>query len=176
MESKDVASMKTQKRTFSNQSTSRCASHRGVKFWGVLPTAESSSAVCFLPTELKDDRMENSINGRRYRHILRQLRGCTRRYGPGPPPPSPLPSSRSHPTPTQSAICCTNSCLLKHYFAVHQCYFEMKPIQATQFSILSSFNSVFLPQSQAPQCASHSEVKLHTSESKSKSLGVSGCF
>ena len=30
--------------------------------------------------------------------------------------------------------------------------------------------------SQAPQCASHRGVKLHTMESKSKSLEVSGCF
>ena len=82
-------------------------------------------------TELKDDRMENSINGSRYRHILRYCGGCARRYGPGPPSPhSPplLPAATPYPTPTQSAVCCTNSCLLKHYFAVQQCYFEMKPI------------------------------------------------
>ena len=41
--------------------------------------------------------------------------------------------------PYSYTICCTNSCLLKHYFAMRQCYFEMKPIQAPQFSILSSF-------------------------------------
>ena len=33
-----------------------------------------------------------------------------------------------------------------------------------------------LPKSQAPHCVSHLGVKLHTKESKSKSLRVSGCF
>ena len=32
------------------------------------------------------------------------------------------------------------------------------------------------PQSQGPQCASHCVVKLHTAESKLKSLWFSGCF
>ena len=44
----------------------------------------------------------------------------------------------SHLTPTQSAVCCTNSRLLKQSFAARQCYFEMKAIYALQFSILSS--------------------------------------
>ena len=52
-------------------------------------------------TELKDDRMENSINGSRYRHILRYCGGCARRYGPGPPL---LHAATPYPTHTQS--CC----------------------------------------------------------------------
>ena len=53
-------------------------------------------------TELKDDRMENSINGSRYRHILQYCGGCARLYGPGPPPSPhspPLLPPRSHPLP-----------------------------------------------------------------------------
>ena len=34
----------------------------------------------------------------------------------------------SHLAPTQSAVCCTNSHLLKQSFAMWQCFFEMKPI------------------------------------------------
>ena len=137
---------------------------------------------------IKDDRMENVINGSWYMHNLRQRGGCARRYAPAPlptPPPPPPPLlhrvvakqhctnfakhkilaklfwiSRnfvkfhekfvkheikyfanisqnyksenfcSHPTPTQSAVCCTNSRLLKQSFAAQQCYFEMKPIYA----------------------------------------------
>ena len=45
---------------------------------------------------------------------------------------------RSNPTPTQSAVCCTNSHLLKQSFAARQCFFEMKPIYNPQYSILSS--------------------------------------
>ena len=57
MESKDVARSKNRKNGhFQISLTSRCASYRGVKgtnylkkLRGVLPTAESSSAVYFLP-------------------------------------------------------------------------------------------------------------------------------
>ena len=52
-------------------------------------------------TELKDDRMENSINGSRYRHILHYCGGCARRYRPGP---LHLHAATPYPTPTQS--CC----------------------------------------------------------------------
>ena len=87
---------------------------------------------------IKDDRMENSKNVSRYRHNLLQRGGCARRYGPAPPH-SP-PSSSSTPTYIHrvAAVCCTNSRLLKQSFAAQQCYFEMKPIYAPQFSIPSS--------------------------------------
>ena len=83
------------------------------------------SFVCLCPivliliiTELKDDRMANSINGSRYRHILRYCGVCALRKAvrAGPPPHSPspfLPAAIPYPSPTQSAVCCTNSCLLK---------------------------------------------------------------
>ena len=54
-----------------------------------------------MSAELKDDSMENSINGSRYRHILCYCGGCARRYGPGPPL---LHAATPYPTPTQS--CC----------------------------------------------------------------------
>ena len=40
----------------------------------------------------------------------------------------------------------------------------------------SSSAVCIIPQSQALRCASHRGVKMYTAESKSKSLGVSGCF
>ena len=64
--------------------------------------------------------------------------------GQAPLPPLTPPPPRSHPLPYSYTICCLlhKLCLLKYYFAVRQCSFEMKPIQAPLFSILSSFNSV----------------------------------
>ena len=56
-----------------------------------------------LLTQLKDDRMENSINGSRYRHILRYsalLRWVRKAVRDGPPL---LPLATPYPTPTQSA-------------------------------------------------------------------------
>ena len=40
---------------------------------------------------IKYNRMENSINGSRYRHILRQRGGCARGYAGVPPRPPPPP-------------------------------------------------------------------------------------
>ena len=49
-------------------------------------------------------------------------------------------------------------------------------LRGMHYTAESSSAVCIIPQSQAPQCASHCGVKMHTGESKSKSLGVSGCF
>ena len=59
-------------------------------------------------TELKVDRMENSINGSRYRHILHYCGGCARPYGPGPlssPQPPPTPHLHNLLSAAQTPVC-----------------------------------------------------------------------
>ena len=51
---------------------------------------------------------------------------------------------------------------------------SLRGVKGTNF--LKNSAVCILPRSQAPRCASHRGVKLHTAESKSKSLEVSGCF
>ena len=50
---------------------------------------------------------------------------------------------------------------------------RLRGVQHTEESSSAVCNT---PQSQAPRSATHRGVKMHTAESKSKSLGVSGCF
>ena len=52
----------------------------------------------------------------------------------------------------------------------------LKKLRSVPTTAESSSAVCFLPRCQARRCASHRGVKLHTLESKSKSLGVSGCF
>ena len=47
-----------------------------------------------LQHRIKNDRMENSINGSQYRQNLRQHRGCARRYAPGQSLAQHLPDGR----------------------------------------------------------------------------------
>ena len=90
---------------------------------------------------IKDDRMENSLKGRRIWHCafaasifkVQRLRQYSIKLGglflPTPPPLCPALPSATHP-PLPSA---------KTFFIVARlCYFEMKTNKETYFSILSS--------------------------------------
>ena len=74
----------------------------------------------------------------------------------------------------------THSIIILKFFAKNEQFTqktdEQIPNPGEHHTAESSSAVCIIPRSQAPQCASHSRVKMHTAESEAKILLVSGCF
>ena len=73
-----------------------------------------------------------------------------------------------HPTESQTPRCASKG--------VVKCQKFLKNLCGVHHTEESSSAVCIIPQSQAPLCASHRGVKLHTEESESKISRISGCF